>query len=1368
MKKTSTLFRITLILMITGLFSIQLAQAQKFTYSDPLNKAGFTLNEQTRGGVTIDYSIKSFTMAPVEINGRGMKNIELPGFWLPNDEGAPNLPGGGKYIAIPQGAVPVLKIVSQRTESYKNIDIAPAPRIPLDTDNGPLEYPTRTDIYSMNAFYPASPVILSQPSKIRGVDIVMLGITPFQYNPVTKELIVYRDIKIEIEFQGGYGQFGEERLRSRFWDPILSDALLNYQSIPAIDYGKRAIANRSNDGCEYLIIVPDGEDFMTWANLIKTFRIRQGITTEIRTLTDIGGNSASVIEAYINNVYNTWDPVPSAILLMADYGTNQNSSIIAPIWSHTGYNSCASDNIYGDVDNDDMPEIVMARMVANNNTELETMVTKFINYESNPPASPAFYDHPITALGWQTERWFQICSETVGGYFKNVQGKNPVRINEIYSGNPNSDPWSTADNTQVVLDEFGPTGLGYIPSSPQQLGNWSGGDATDVNNAINAGAFILQHRDHGAETGWGEPAYNNSNINGLTNTDLTFVFSINCLTGKYNWSSECFVEKFHRYRYNNVNSGALAVLGASEVSYSFVNDTYVWGVFDNMWPDFMPEYGSTPAERGLLPAFANAAGKYFLQQSSWPHNGGDKEVTYNLFHHFGDAFLTLYSEVPQDLTILHDGIILAGMNEFTISADTGSTICLTVGDNIIGLAQGTGSPVIVTIPPQSIGTTVLLTVTKTNYYRYEETLEVIPAEGAYCLYDEHTIADGDGGNGNGLVDYNETVGLNLGIRNVGLSNGDSVTVTISTIDPFITLNDNTEFYGEIPAGQTVTIDNGFSFTTAENIPDQHEVIFSIISTDGTHTWNSSFMLKVNAPQLSINTLTINDQANGNGNGKLDPGEQVTMTINYSNSGHAAAYDVDVYLEGQSGFVEVLNPTQNFSSIGFLGMFNKVFDVTVDVDAPDGIVVNFNNELTMGSLFQDKIFCEKISALIEDFETGNFTKFNWQFAGNLPWETSIAYPYEGFFSARSGAITANQMSEIKLSYQVMSGDTIAFVRKVSSEPADKLQFYIGNELMGEWSGVNEGWRREAYYITPGYKTFKWVYSKNASTNGGSDKGWLDNIVLPPRMSLTIWAGPDEKICSGNSFQVVDSYGTDYSSVIWTSSGTGTFDDNTQIQPVYTPSYEDFANGSVELTLTLADSEGNIVTDEMVLTFKYAPEAPQTAEGPGYVDLFVTTTSEYATAGFPGISEYTWYLDPAEAGIIEGTGLTSTVTWNPDYLGTAYISVTATDECGEGENSVPFEVTVDNTVGIGNPESYGSGFSIYPNPGNGLFNIQLSSEKPDVIQMKLSNVLGEIILCKPVQMSNTKNYQLNLEDLPDGIYFLVIEGDGQSVTKKLVKK
>jgi hypothetical protein len=67
-------------------------------------------------------------------------------------------------------------------------------------------------------------------------------------------------------------------------------------------------------------------------------------------------------------------------------------------------------------------------------------------------------------MGWQTERWFQLCSEVVNGFWKNSLGKHPVRENAIYSGTP-STSWSTATNTATVVNYFGPNGLNYIPQN---------------------------------------------------------------------------------------------------------------------------------------------------------------------------------------------------------------------------------------------------------------------------------------------------------------------------------------------------------------------------------------------------------------------------------------------------------------------------------------------------------------------------------------------------------------------------------------------------------------------------------------------------------------------------------------------------------------------------------------------------------------------------------------------------------------------------------------------------------------------------------------------------------------------------------------
>ena len=702
------------------------SNAQQFSYPDAWGKAGFNLVASESSSVEVIYSIPMFALEDKVINGEAMKNIMLPGTFLFNDAGAPNLPARGRYIAIPQGSTPKLRIINQRTEVIHNVTILPAPVIPLETDDSPLQHVKNMDIYGTNAFYPASPVSISEVTQIRGTDAVILGFTPFQYNPVTKDLIVYRDLRVAIDFEGGSGVFGNDAYRNQYWDGIMEDALLNYQSLPKIDYAARMNEYLQNapddDECEYIIITPTGADFVRWADTIATFRNEQGILTKVFTVDEVGGNTTSAIEGFINNAYNNWTLKPVACLLLGDYGTNGASNVIAPIWN----SYCASDNIYADVvGNDMMPDVILARMTANNDAQLNTYITKFLSYERNPETDTAYYNHPITALGWQTERWFQICSEVIGGFFKKAKGRQPVRINALYAGNPNSDPWSTATNTSTILAYFGPAGLNYIPATPQQLGGFTGGNATQINNAINAGAFFIQHRDHGAETLWGEPAYNSGNIGQLTNTKLLHVFSINCLTGKYNWSSECFVEKFHRHTKNGYNSGALSLTGASETSYSFVNDTYVWGLMDNLWPNFMPAETSQVEHRNILPAFGNAAGKYFLKQSNWPYNSGDKAVTYNLFHHHGDAFGCLYDTVPGTLEVTHDPFIPYGSTSFTVTATDSSFICLSVDGDIISTAWGAGStPVVMTIPLLPVGTDVKIVVTKQNYFRYEALVPV--------------------------------------------------------------------------------------------------------------------------------------------------------------------------------------------------------------------------------------------------------------------------------------------------------------------------------------------------------------------------------------------------------------------------------------------------------------------------------------------------------------------------------------------------------------------------------------------------------------------------------------------------------------------
>ncbi len=733
MKKLIVFFTFLFAAFITMLCA---TQVDNYVYADSWGNQGYELLRSNESGIELNFSITDFNISQTEI--RGYQKINFDKAILPNEAGAPDLPSISRYIAIPQNAVVDFNIIDFRKEVLSNINIIPAFRIPLDTDDAPLDYSPDESIYSIDEFYPKSIVQISEVTKIRGVDVVILGISPFQYNPVTKELNIFRDIKIELNFSRGNGHFGEDRLRNKWWDPILKDAILNSASLPQINYNKQT---QNRDGAEYLIICPDDATFIAWADSIKNFRQEQGISTMVVTTTEIGGNTTTAIENYVNNAYNNWSTPPVAVLLLGDYGSSGNTVMSSANFTHPYSGTYISDNVFADVDGDDLPEIAFARMTAQNSTHLENMITKFLDYERQPPTNSNFYNNPITALGWQDDRWFQICSETIGGFFNNELGKTSVRINALGTpaNNYNSGPWSTATNTTTVLNYFGPNGLGYIPATPQELGGFTGGNATDVNNAINSGAFILQHRDHGGNTGWGEPYYLSSHLSGLGNNDPVFVMSINCLTGRFDYGSEVFAEAF-----NIIEYGALGVIAASKVSYYFVNDAYVWGLYDYMWPDFDPGYGSS-GDINILPCFGNASAKYYLQASGWPSNPSSKTITYRLFHHHGDAFSTVYSEIPQNLAVNHSTTLLTGVTSFPVTTDNGSFIALTVNGEIIATADGTGFPVSISIPAQNGDNDMLVTITKQNYFRYSSIVDVIP------LIPDITVNP---------LSYSETLGLN--------------------------------------------------------------------------------------------------------------------------------------------------------------------------------------------------------------------------------------------------------------------------------------------------------------------------------------------------------------------------------------------------------------------------------------------------------------------------------------------------------------------------------------------------------------------------------------------------------------------------------
>ena len=94
---------------------------------------------------------------------------------------------------------------------------------------------------------------------------------------------------------------------------------------------------------------------------------------------------------------------------------------------------------------------------------------------------------------------------------------------------------------------------------------------------------------------------------------------------------------------------------------------------------------------------------------------------------------------------------------------------------------------------------------------------------------------------------------------------------------------------------------------------------------------------------------------------------------------------------------------------------------------------------------------------------------------------------------------------------------------------------------------------------------------------------DSMLLKINRYAECFAGNDTLICK-NTNLVLNATANYYSSVVWTTSGDGSFEDSTSLSTIYTPGPNDILNESVELSLSAFSFEpcDETVTDELVVT------------------------------------------------------------------------------------------------------------------------------------------------------------------------------------------
>jgi len=305
-----------------------------------------------------------------------------------------------------------------------------------------------------------------------------------------------------------------------------------------------------------------------------------------------------------------------------------------------------------------------------------------------------------------------------------------------------------------------------------------------------------------------------------------------------------------------------------------------------------------------------------------------------------------------------------------------------------------------------------------------------------------------------------------------------------------------------------------------------------------------------AYEIDLGSIDILDPS-GNNNGRIDPGETVDIIITIQNNGMFEATNVSGFYTTADPYTIINSGSMVFANIPPGGEASATINIAVDITTPVGHVIVGDGDINCtsnGSNFDYNFPLNfGVGLIVEDFETGDFFAFPWEFAGSADWVIDTSDPYEGTYCAKSGVISHNQTSELVINAETTNDDNISFFCKVSSESNyDYLQFYIDGTQQEQWSG-EVAWSEVSYFVPAGVHEFKWVYSKDGSVSTGSDCGWVDFIIFP---SIVPPPDPPDISLSDMGFEVTVPLGGNTTEVL-TISNVGEADLEYSLSKYYHP-------------------------------------------------------------------------------------------------------------------------------------------------------------------------------------------------------------------------
>ncbi|PLX10930.1 MAG: hypothetical protein C0597_15960 [Marinilabiliales bacterium] len=838
------------------LYSQQKVKVELKEYNQSINNK--ELIEKTSNGFIIKEKISAVDLIENETKEGTYRQIFSDGMSKTFDAGKPDLPVINRLIEIPKNHKAKVKLMFSEEEiveltalGIKKL-IAPAqPSVAKSKNLKDVPFHKDEKVYGKNEFYKRETIIFEDLGYLRDKHLGYIEISPFSYNPITNTIKVLSNIEVSVEFIAETEKDLKNlpRVKSSYFDD------LNYQTINSTNESKALIS-----GPIKYVVVSDRmfeetlQPFIDWKTK-KGFMVVEAYTDEI-------GTTTTDIKAYLQNLYDNPDDgiSPTFALLVGD---------VAQIPTFSGMaGSHKTDLYYFEYTDDKLPEVFYGRFSAESIEELQPQIDKTLEIEKYEMPDPTYLDNVVLVAG-------------VDASYAPTYGNGAINYANDY--------YTNTDN--------GITSYYYLYGDASGVMSSSNSEASaSIRSYISSGVSFTNYTAHCGSSGWSDPSFNISHIDGLTNDHMYPLIIGNCCQSNTFYNDDCFGEEILMA----ANKGAVGYIGGS--NYTYWDEDYYWGVGLTSSITANPTYegsglgaydkffhlnGESKEDWYITQGQINVAGNIAVQAST----SSRKAYYWEIYHLMGDPSLTPYVTVPESIVANYNSEIFIGSSNFLVDAEEDAYVALSQNGVLLDaqLVDETGSVELNFDPIADIGIADIV-ITKQNRQPIVDQVDIIPATTPYVILDYFLIDDASGNN-NSLPDYGETINLDVQLKNLSNTyDAFNVSATLISLDTNIIITKNNEAFGSIARSDSSFIEESFSVTIKSNINDQKKLTLELeLSGEDLgsveYTWNSKLYLTLNAPKLEIGEFIVEDIANNN-NGILDPGETCNISLIVANSGNA--------------------------------------------------------------------------------------------------------------------------------------------------------------------------------------------------------------------------------------------------------------------------------------------------------------------------------------------------------------------------------------------------------------------------------------------------------------------------------------------------